>query len=269
MAYRNPRFMFAHALRDAADGSVVVEDDSAAPFPASRLYDGLIRSARQFEFGTAAANHYISVDTGASIPTYNRLIIPAGHDLGGVTYVIEDDDNAGFTSATSLGTADFPAGTALIDVSFTTSTQRYLRVRFVDSGDYQLSEVYFTKTRTLAGGPNDAHLDPAWIDQPVTNVNVTRMRSGEAYALQLGPNQQSIDYTFHRVSGADLTLFEDLLAQTGNGTEPFYLDRTSDSLPPLYVRLAAQMTFTQDRRAPNGPLGPSYEVHLVMNEEIA
>lgn len=269
MAYRNPRFMFLHALRDAADGSVTVFDESASVFDSRRLYDGFIRNARSFTFGTAAANHYIAVDTGAGIVSYDRLIIPAGHTLGGVTYVIEDDDNSGFTSATQLATGDFPADTAIIDVSFTASTQRYLRVRFVDSGDYTLSEVFFSKTRTTVTTPVPRGPDPQWTDQPVTNINVTRMRSGESYALKLGPRQASIVYLYHRISDNDLDLFLDLLDATDDGKEPFYLDRTEDNLPPLYVRLAEQITKVQDRSNPKGPLGPSYTLRLALTEEIA
>ena len=261
--------MFAHALRDATFGSVTVFNSSASVFDQSRLYDGLARSTRRYEFGTTADDQFIAVDTGAGLPTYDRLIIPAGHNLGGVGYVIEDDDNSGFTSATALKTAAFPSGNGLIDVTGWISTQRYLRLRFTDSLDPTLSECYFTKIRTLGGGADDAHLNPQWNDQPVTNVNLTLMRSGEGYALKLGPRQQSIAYTFHRCSGNDLALFNDLLNATVDGVEPFYLDRTDDALPPLYVRIAAQVTFTQDRKAPKGPLGPSYQVRLELREELA
>jgi len=266
MAYRRPRFMYDHALRDAAAGSVTITTPDSV-FDEHRLYDGLIRPARSYEWGQALANHAVEVDLGAGIPTYDRLIIPAGHNLTGASYVVEDDDNSGFTSATSLASSSFPAGTALLDIPFTASAQRYLRLRITSSGDWRMSEVYFTKVvttdATIGRGP-----DPGWTDQPVTNVNLTRMRSGEGYALELGPIQQHIVYEFHKITAADRAMFEALLAATSSGTQPFYLDRTDDALPPIYVRLVEQITMVQDRKDPKA-LGPSYTVRVAMSEEIA
>jgi hypothetical protein len=94
------------------------------------------------------------------------------------------------------------------------------------------------------------------------------MRSGESYGLRLGATQRQVVYEYHRVTAADLAIFEALLVATNAGVEPFYLDRTDDGNVPLYVRIAEQLSVVQDRKDPKA-LGPSYTVRLSMTEEIA
>ena len=260
MAYRNPRYMVDHALRDRGDENVFVSGEDPET-PKVRLADGMV--ARPFRFDSIATDHYVAVDLSATPASYARAIIPAGHTLASAAWVIEQSASAGFSSPTTLGSGTFAAGTALLDLTFTASTQRYLRLRISTSGLWTLHELYFTNSRTTTRGP-----DPNWVDTPVVNVNVTTMRSGEEYGHRIGEQRQEISYTYNRMASADWDVFADLLTATSDGAEPFYLDRTDDGLPPMMVRMVSPPARAQDRPNPRA-LGETYRVALLMRESLA
>jgi len=259
MAYRNPRYMVAHALRDRGDENVTVSGADAET-PQSRLGDGLI--ARPFRFDVSAADHFIAVDLGIIPESYSRAIIPAGHTLDGATWVIEEDDADDFATATTLGTDTF-SGTGLQDLAFTPSGERYLRLRIVDAGLWTLTELYITNSETTSRGPT-----PQWVDAPGVNVNVTTLRSGEEYGNRLGEQRRELAYTYNRLTGSDLALFELLLAATDDGSFAFYLDRTNDTSLPMMVRLAGPLSVSQDRPNPRAT-GESYRIAIAMRESLA
>lgn len=260
MAYRNPRFMFLHALRVAGAGSVT-PDDEAAGFPKARLLDG--RLAANFKFGTAAAGHTIDVDQGSD-PTgtdrATRLIVPAGHNLTGVIDVLEDDNGAFATPAT---VHSFTAAAGQIDETFAGEvTERFVRVEFDGNDQFELPELFLTRIRTTIRGP-----EPGWVDNQLANIAETELRSGEVYRLSRGPDRRVFEFEYNLVRGDDETVFEDMRAATANGLFPLYVDPPDDAEPPILMEIT-ELT-RREQSPPRGASGPAYRYRLGLREVIA
>lgn len=242
MAWRAPRFMLLHELRRAGSAAVTVTDE-AAGFPKYRLFDD--RAGDVFKFNTSSSSHTIIVDRGADFASHDaidRLYIPDGHNLTG-TLDMDQDDNSGFTSPTTLisGTAAIPAsGPVDVDLSFP-STQRYVRVQFLGTGQWEIPELILTKTLTTSRGP-----DPEWSYVPEESALHSDKSSGATAHLLLGPDRGRwrLEYRFSSDSD-DRTLFERVLAHPT--TAPFLLDPPYDDRSPLWV------TLTERRRRNDHP----------------
>lgn len=244
MAYRLPLFAFLHAARTAG-AAAVTPDDADAAYPKERLIDSQIRP--RFRFGTTGANHRVDVDLGASFPTgFDRLLVPINHDVGGQAFTVQQDDNSGFATPTSLASGSFPAGTATIDVALTASTERYLRLTITPSGRWFLPELWYTKRETTTRGP-----EPGWVDQPLPNVVETVLRSGSRFGQKLGARRRQFSLSYTHLPDADRALFVvSLLDATNDGALPFWYWPPDDTEAPVLVHLAEPPSMVQDRDNP-------------------
>ena len=262
--YRNPRYVYDHAARDAGLSSVTVSGSAATDFPQERLTDGL--GNRPFQFAVLQVNNVLDVDLWANTATSGtvtvaRMLIPDGHTLSGIDYHLAQSVSPDFIDGGEV----LISGTlgSAIDVEFGPTSSGHLRLSFDSSSQPELSELWYGNTRTTTRGP-----DPAWIDQKVSNVNRTTLRSGERYALTLGQERRQIAYTYHRLSATDLAVFQDLLTATDQGVEPFWLDTTDDTEAPLFVHLVTDIAISQDRPNPKAT-GTTFSVQITMLEHIA
>lgn len=259
MSYRAPALCFLHALRKAG-GSAVTVSSEAAGFPKARLLDN--RTASLFKFAAAAANLYVQVDRGATTPeAIDRLLIPSGHNLSGASVAVLASATGAFAGEES-SLASWTAGAGLIDQALTSSTARYIRFRIATSGQWEIGEIVFTRTRTPSRGP-----EPRWTVDVFPNQVQTRMRSGEVYGLVIGPEATAYRIRLFGVSSADKLIFDELWAEVG-AHSPFYFVPPDTADPVLWARLRTGLSREQDHANPNGSDGPTYVYAVELEEAL-
>ena len=125
MAFENPFILYNNLLEDYFD-SISTESTIA---PKENLWDW-----KDWTYWVAndTNDQWVIIDRGASGQPAVNCIAVSGHNWGtadgnGVLVTVEQDDNSGFTSPTSLGTI-----TVLVDepfyLEFTDATERYIRI---------------------------------------------------------------------------------------------------------------------------------------------
>ena len=231
MAWRNPRYAFQHAARDAGLSAITPTPVEDADFPADYLIDD--RAGSLFKFDSSSASAKIEIDRGAgTLEAVDRILIPTGHNLGTMDIIVEDDDNSGFTSpATLLASTTVAAG--WIDEAMTSGNQRYLRIRIIGTGTWEIPELIFTRTRTLTRGP-----EPRWPDLKRSNTLTFEKESGAAALLSLGPDRRVFEFTYRNVDDGDATLDLALLLALIDsvGTDrPFIVDPPFDTESALWM----------------------------------
>ena len=115
----------------------------------------------------------------------------------------------------------------------TSGNQRYLRMRIIGTGTWEIPELIFTRTRTLTRGP-----DPEWIDRKRPNTLVFQKESGAAALLSLGADRREFEFSYRGVDDADATndlaLLLALIDAVGT-SRPFYLDPPFDTEAAVWV----------------------------------
>jgi len=121
MAWRNPRYMFQHAARDAGASALTPDPAADSDFPIDYLIDD--RAGSLFKFGSSSASAKIEIDRGTgTLEAVDRIIIPAGHNLDTKDIIVEDDSDVNFGSvATLLAATTVSAG--LIDEAMTSGNR--------------------------------------------------------------------------------------------------------------------------------------------------
>lgn len=256
-----PYFVWSHAGRSAGDASVTMSPAASSAMPKYRSLDGFGQSLAQHGSSSGAA--YWQVDRGTgTLEAVDRLLIPSGHNLGAQTVTVASDDNSGFTTPTTL--ASFTSAAGLIEQSLTSSTERYLRVSFGGTGQWEYGEMWLGRTRT----PSSAVVvDPAWKRAPLSNVTVQRFPTGVQGSVVNGPDQRTLGMTLRWVAGADATLVEDMIAACGGAKSPLWVAGPDDAVPTTLMWLAAVSAWEQDSSVPQAT-GPTYTVQLELTEAL-
>lgn len=261
MAWRNPQYNFVHAVRTAGAASITPTPAAAAGFPVDNLIDD--RAGSLFKFTSSGAGSTLVIDRGAgSLDAIDRLLIPAGHNITG-TIDLEADDNAGFTSPTALLTNEAVA-TGLIDETFASNTERYLKITFDATGTWEITQLIFTEKRTTTRGPNPL---PGWPDQLIDNTLLFPKASGVVAALELGADRRRIQYDYRVLESADELVFSDLWTECATA-RPFFLDPAYDDETPIWVRLVEPIERRLDTVAPQSD-SRKYFRRLIMLEHLA
>jgi len=226
MAFRAPRYSWVHAARDVGASAITVSDTADTDFPVDNLIDD--RSSTLFKWSASVTDPTIDVDLGSDFVTgLDRLIIPANHNIE--TLTIFEDDNAGFTSATTLlATTTLPTPGVLIDLAFAASSERHIRIEITGSDTYFLSQLYLTTLVTFVVGP---HLKNA-LDSHKANVTRLLQPTGISLTVQNGPDQRVLTYPYEfALTGSDLENMEAMIQGVGM-VRPFYVDPASFSATP-------------------------------------
>lgn len=242
MAYRAPLYSYHHALRDRGYGNVTHYGTLADGYPIYNLYDN--RNTTTCAFGTVYTDPWVQVDLGGTFDTgYNRLIIPANHNIA--TVKVEQADDAAFTTnvetlhATDTGpTAGYAYDSGTFDTQ--ASDRRYIRVTFIGTSVYYMTQLVLTKMVSLSVGPDLA----SSTDRYVANTRQIVQPSGNVLSVQHGPHQRVLEYTYnYALTGTDLTALEGLITYVGL-ERPFFVSPASFSAtpdvddPPLMVRFS-------------------------------
>lgn len=266
MPYRRPRYCHLHVGRDLGVGAISLTVGSEhADFPLDNLIDN--DAGTLFRFSASAASPTIVFDLGASFITgVSRIFIPGNHNITSI--LILDDDNAAMSSAATLNALDSVSSGSQIDFEFdtSTSTQRYIGVHLFGTKQYELSQIFLTKTVTTGVGPT---LSGA-VDEKRDNALRLDQPTGRTPTVQLGPQQRLITYDYEdTLIGADLATMEALISEVGMD-KPFYVDPASFSATPGADQSAVRMKLDSMPRSRNtisvpmnGTRRKSYRLDLI------
>ena len=263
MAWRNVQLYYQHAARTAAIavGDTAITSNATFTTPKGHLVDDRagIRTAL-----SSGANNYIQVDTGpASPPTVDHLFIPAGHNLNGCSIKLESDDNASFTTPTTMLGSTAITGSAAISLDVTSSAERYYRLTFITSGTWQISELFLTRKQTLSRGP-----DQGWEDGYVFPVEIYAKRTGARPAAEFGSKLRVLEFEFKRVGETDYAQFAALLNAVGT-TRPFLLDVPFDTSGQIWCSLLAPLETNSDKPNEQATGERRYRVRMRVQEWAA
>lgn len=240
MAWRNFRLAFLHALREAGASAISTANAVATTQPVERLFDG--RHGVNFAFDSSESDHDIVVDRGASPEAIDRMVIPAGHNLDGATLVLEGDTTSGFSTPTSLVSEAVAEG--LIDIDFSSNSEQYVRLSFTGTGQWELPELWLTRTRTMAAGP-----EPIWGDELRHNALYFSKAGGEDAAVELSASRRAFSFDLRSLPAADDSLIQELIAAVGV-SRPFLLDPPFDDEPVRKMRIDFDVRATFDNPIP-------------------
>jgi hypothetical protein len=185
-------------------------------YPLYRLYDRNI--GRMFKAASAVTTE-IKIDRGgtATPSPVDRLIIPSGHNLGGMTLDIKySDDDAVYTPAVSQWVQ---ADSGLIVKSWAAATRRYWKfVVTAPSAAPQIPELFLTSTYEWERPPSR----PCGFLDKVFNVERTTTAGGQDRFLVHGDPKRQREYSVPRCGE---TQKQNILALNDcwAGCAPFFL----------------------------------------------
>ena len=232
MAFRNFRYAHLHAARDAGVSALTAPGHAIdADFPLDNLIDN--RSSDPMKFATSKIDSRILLDRGAgTLDAVDRFIIPAGHNIDGVggTVLLDAADDEAMTTNNTVLVASVDNSQTVIDETFTSNSQRYLRIWLgtssSDAGAWEIPQMIWTSTVEFTAGPDLA----LTTDERITNATHYTQRNGMASSVQYGTTQRRFEVPYRRIGGADLTAMESLITAVGI-TKPLLVDPPSYSSP--------------------------------------
>jgi len=252
MAYANPAFGILHAGAVAGFGAITPKNAMAAGQGVERLVDS--RTALLAKFAASAPDHDVEVNRGTgTLEAVDRLWIPAGHNLSGSTVTVF----SGASSPASTNRGSVVATSAAVHLAFTSNTQRFVRVAFSGTGQWEMGELWITRYRQTVRG-----IDPGW-EAPVSVPTVVMHFATHESTALLGPPRRIFHVTFHDVEegSADATLLGDV-ANLGRAAAFLFWPPSSGALP-FIARLQDDGSREQDSPAPLLKLGHEYGFRLI------
>ncbi len=203
-------------------------------YPLYRLYD---RNVGRLFKPTAAETIEIKIDQGAAGNlAVDRLLIPAGHNLDGMSLDIKySDDDLAYTPAVTQWT-----GTAgLINKSWNAATKRYWKFIITTPASIpEIPELFLASTYSWERGPSR----PAGQLDKIFNAENAVTSGGQDRFLVHGDPKRRRSYTLPRMGEAQK---DNLLAlnDAWQGSKPFWLyDHTGVW---IYGKLAGPMDVTE------------------------
>ncbi len=184
-------------------------------YPLYRLYDRGI--GRMFRI-TAAETLEVRIDQGASGSlAADRLLVPAGHNLDGMTLdILYSDDDASYSPAVAQWTQ---SGSGLINKSWSSITHRYWKFKVTSPSSIpQLAELFLTQTYEWERDP----ARPAGLGS-IYNVERTVTAAGQSRFLEHGDPRRRRPYRMPRCGEAqkdNILAFDAAWA----GSNPFWLE---------------------------------------------
>ncbi len=203
--------------RNILENSTVGVTTENASFPKYRLYD---RDIGKLFKGTAFASPFsITIDQGVSVSyEVNRLLIPAGHNLNGLTcslrystdnFVADDHEAVGWVQGDAL----------LIDKTFAAQTKRYWKLDITAPAIIvELGEMFLTKQYPFERNPSYG-----FEDRIKRNVSRYETSSGKPRSVKNGDPRRSRRYDLTKISSAQKTEFE-TWESVCEGIKSFYFE---------------------------------------------
>lgn len=266
MGYQNPAFLIAHAIAErlaVAEANVTVDAGLVGDDTEARYRLGDYRDALICEWDAAATGHYVRIDLGATPDPdgLDRLLIPAGHNFAGADVRVRQATDAAFTTGVDTLLAATAVAAGFYLATITASSKRYLEVAAPnDSLKWQLPEVWLSTFRQTSTG-----IVRAWRNPLEAQVNVQRFPSRDSVAI-LAPPRRVWEFEHQGVSGADLTLYDDLAA-TGRHVPFYFYPPDDDAADPILMLLDEDPEREQDHPIPQSAM--TYTIRLRMLEQTS
>ena len=200
--------------RNILETSEVTVSSENASFPAYRLYDRNI--GKLFKGNSTPANFYITVDQCTGNFEADRLIIPSGHNLGGLALKLQySTDN--FVSD-SHDADSWTGYLGDMNRSFSAQTKRFWRLNIASPATApELTEMYLTKDYTFERSPVYG-----LIESQKKNVKREESLSGQVQLTKYGEMKRVRRYNVNQMSALQRYNFE-LWVQQWAGTKCFYV----------------------------------------------
>jgi len=204
----------AHAYLNVLEDSSVAltQGTENAAFPAKRLYDR--RVAQPFKTSSTGTLE-VHVDQGSSPAEVDRLIIPSGHDLSGLTVRLEYS----YEDVAWMTAAEFVAHNSVLDAAFTPVTARFWRFT-VDNPSrvVTIPEIFLTKVYTWDRLPQR----PGGPEEPQLNASSIETVAGEERFIVNGPPRRQMQYTLKSIPDAQKAALLALWSSWAGGN-PFWV----------------------------------------------
>lgn len=184
-------------------------------YPLYRIYDRNI--GRVFKT-TSAVTTEVKVDQGASGNlAIDRLLIPSGHNLNGMTLDILYSDND--TDYYPAVTQWVQSGSGLIDKAWTSISKRYWRFKITTPASIpQITELFLSPTYEFERGDDR----PGGPFDPIFNIERDESFGGQVRFLIKGDPRKQRVYRFEVVKETQKTNMS-TLNDAWAGSKPFYL----------------------------------------------
>lgn len=192
---------------------VLTAGSEDAGYPLYRLYDRNI--GRMFKPASASTVE-IRIDQGASPLSVDRLLIPAGHNLNGMTLDIKhSDDDVVYSPAV----AQWTGASGVIDKSWASISKRYWKFIITNPASVpEISEVFLTSTYQWERGP----ARPGGPFDPEFNVTHQATTGGQDRFLVHGPQKRRRRYRVLRASDSQKNNII-ALNDSWQGARPFWM----------------------------------------------
>lgn len=201
-------------------GTVTVTSENTS-FPKERLFDrdiGLL-----FKGNSTPANFYITLNQDVTVYEVNRLIIPANHNLDGLTIKLEYSTDNFSGDINDAVTPWVQSGSGQIDKSFTAQTKQYWRLNIASPASApELHEMYLTKDVSFAHNP----LYGSMIGTR-RNILTDQTQSGITRKVKLGELRKIRTYSMN-VGNTQKSDFESWEAHC-EGVKSFYIHDYDDA----------------------------------------
>ena len=216
---------YKNILETSTVSLVTGTQDSA--YPLYRLYD---RNIGKMFKTTAAVTVTILIDQGASNNlAADRLLIPSGHNLSGMTLDIKWSDNG---SAYTAAVAQWVGVAGDINKSWTSITHRYWQFIITSPASIpQIPELFLTQTYTWERVPSR----PTGAFDPVMNVEKKITAGGSPrFCVYGNPRRQRV----YPMTRAGETQKNNILAlnDAWAGSKPFWLEDHNGVMIYGYLR---------------------------------
>jgi hypothetical protein len=202
--------------RNILELAIVEPTDEDVSFPGYRLYD---RDIGKLFKGDSTTNPFlITLDQDVTVYAADRLIIPPGHNLDGLSLKIQySTDNFGSDIHDAVSWVQ--SGSGLIDKSFATQTKQYWRLNIAAPAQApELPEMFLGPSYTFVVNP----LFGAREGRKRNELN-DETRSGLDFDVQFGDLKEYRAYEFKDMGPAQKTEFKALETLCG-GIKPFWIE---------------------------------------------
>lgn len=270
MAFRNFRYSFLHAARDAGVSALSSNNGVVSGYPLDNLIDSMAGYICRLD--TVAADHYLQLNRGAAgLEEIDRLYIPVGHNLNTETVRVRTDTTTAFSPGTEILAETAISSAAAIDLPMTggNETQRkaqYVRLDFPNAGSIQpeLPELVYSRIRAPSVGP-----EKGWTDMLIHNTQDFMKRTGVVASLSRGADRRLFELVYRDVDlPADLAIFSELITTCGTSL-PFLVDPMFDTEAVVWMKQVDDSRQGQDQAVPATTETPMKQVHLNMLQHLA
>ena len=261
MAYRAPAVGVLHEWKSHGAAAITVTSE-ATGFEKDKVIDD--QAVPLFRFNVSAADNNAELDRAAAGGTLNRVVIPAGHNLDGLTLDYETSASGAFGGEESTPVSIVVSGSGIIDEATGAGmTLRFQRVNFPDVAQEELGELFVTERLVFDRGPA-----PEWTDENRANVSERELRSGILYLIRRGSSARIFELTFERLTAADVAIFDAIETQSADGVAPFWFWPPDDAEDPIQVKLDDLPRRRQAHPNPQA-FGQAPRIVLRMIEDLA